>query len=120
MSKKRLKYGSCRQCEYYIAASKPNKGKGNFFKILVSVVVLHGMICVSMSYILAWLERTQVVEGVSSTIIAEMIAPIFVYGFTKTIENIFEKNRLAFSEPINPCENEENIEVAPVQLEREE
>lgn len=53
-----------------------------------------------MSYALAWMEHTQVVEGVSSTIITEIVAPIVVYGFTKTVENIFEKNRLRFSEPI--------------------
>ena len=39
------------------------------------------------------------------------MAPIVVYGETKTIENIFEKNRLKFSEPIN--------KVAPVQLAEE-
>ncbi len=64
-----------------------------------------------MSYVLAWMEHSQVVEGVSSTIITEIVAPIIVYGATKTIENIFEKNRLKFSEPIN--------KVAPVQLAEE-
>lgn len=59
------------------------------------------MICVSMSYALAWQEHTQVVEGVSSTIITEIVAPVIVYGFTKTIENIFQKNELAFSRPVS-------------------
>ncbi len=69
----------------------------------------------SMSYILAWMEHTQVVESVSSTIITEIVAPVVVYGATKTIENIFEKNRLKFSEPINkevpaqPVETEEEL-----------
>ena len=71
-----------------------------FFKALVGLVAGHGMVCVSMSYALAWMEHTQVVEGVSSTIITEIVAPIIVYGFTKTVENIFQKNRLKFSEPI--------------------
>lgn len=104
------------KCEYYKSYLKAKRKKkaGIFFKILVAAVVVHGMICVSMSYILAWMERTQVVEGVSSTIITEIIAPIVVYGITKTIENIFSKNKLAFSEPIaesncgKPAEREDN------------
>lgn len=96
-------YSGCRKCNYYkfyLASKRKRKIGGRFFKVLVSLVVLHGMICVSMSYALAWMEHTQVVEGVSSTIITEIVAPIIVYGFTKTIENVFEKNKLKFSEPI--------------------
>ncbi len=100
----RLRFRSCQKCEYYkgyIRVSKKRKRPGGvFFKSLVSIVVLHGMACVTMSYLLAWMEHTQVVETVSSTIITEIVAPIIVYGFTKTIENIFEKNRLSFSEPV--------------------
>lgn len=109
-------YIECRECRYYrnyLKAKRKKKQGGRFFKLLVSLVVAHGMCCVSMSYALAWMEHTQVVEGVSSTIITEIVAPIVVYGFTKTVENIFEKNRLKFSEPIEQ-------EVALVQPEREE
>lgn len=109
-----MKYKICRRCKYYKKAVRQKKARGNFFKWLVSMVVLHGMICVSMSYALAWKEHTQVVEAVSSTIITEIVAPIIVYGFTKTVENIFQKNHLKFSEPI------ENDMVAPVQPEMEE
>ena len=93
----------CRDCKYYVAylrARRAGKAGGRFFKFMVSAVILHGMVCVSMSYALAWREHTQVVESVSSTIITEIVAPVVVYGFTKTVENIFEKNRLAFSEPV--------------------
>ena len=90
----------CRKCRYFKRAVKKKKAGGLFFKALVGLVVGHGMVCVSMSYALAWMEHTQVVEGVSSTIITEIVAPVIVYGFTKTIENIFQKNKLKFSEPI--------------------
>lgn len=113
----RPNYRECSKCRYYCEFLKVKRKKkcgGHFFKWLISAVVLHGMICVSMSYVLAWMEHTQVVEGVSSTIITEIVAPIVVYGFTKTVENIFEKNRLKFSEPI------EDEGVASVQPEREE
>lgn len=102
-----LRFRSCRNCAYYKGykhlmkkAKKRKRLGGAFFKMLVSIVVLHGMSCVTMSYLLAWMEHTQVVETVSSTIITEIVAPIIVYGFTKTVENIFEKNRLSFSEPV--------------------
>lgn len=90
----------CGKCRYFKRAIKKKKAGGLFFKVLVALVVGHGMVCVSMSYALAWMEHTQVVEGVSSTIITEIVAPIIVYGFTKTVENIFQKNKLKFSEPI--------------------
>lgn len=116
----RLRY--CRKCEFYKAASKqkPKNVGGNFFKLLVSAVVIHGMICVSMSYVLAWLEHTQVVESVSSTIITEIIAPIIVYGFTKTVENIFQKNELSFSKPINHGRKTENENKTSTEAEESE
>lgn len=102
MSKRKgqIRLRECRKCRYRRTAFKRRKGRGNFFKVLVSAVILHGMICVSMSYALAWQEHSQVVEGVSSTIITEIVAPVIIYGFTKTVENIFQKNKLSFSEPI--------------------
>lgn len=110
-------YRTCCQCIYYknyLKAKRRKRLGGLFFKCMVSLVVLHGMICVSMSYVLAWMEHTQVVESVSSTIITEIVAPIVVYGFTKTVENIFEKNRLKFSEPIGRV-----APVQPVEMEEE-
>lgn len=103
----RPKFRHCLKCNYYKKAAKyyklvPKKKKkgGYFFKALVGAVVFHGTACVSMSYALAWTEHTQVVEVVSSTIITEIVAPIIIYGFTKTVENIFQKNELVFSKPI--------------------
>lgn len=97
-----MEYCKKYKCEYYkdYLRTKKKRKAGIFFKLLTAAVIIHGMICVSMSYVLAWIERTNVVEGVSTTIITEIIAPIIVYGITKTIENIFEKNRLSFSEPV--------------------
>ena len=41
------------------------------------------------------------VVDVSSTIVKEIVAPLVVYLGTNTIMNIFEKNKLSFSVPIN-------------------
>lgn len=110
----RPKLGHCNKCSYYRKAdqyyklvSKQKKKGGAFFKILVFIVVGHGMGCVTMSYVLAWKDHMQVVEGLSSTIITEIVAPIIIYGFTKTVENIFQKNRLTFSNPIDESKKNE-------------
>ena len=50
--------------------------------------------------VLSWIGMDPVVD-VSSTIVKEIVAPLVVYLGTNTIMNIFEKNKLSFSVPIN-------------------
>lgn len=69
-----------------------NKFIDSFMKILVSVIVLHGLVCITMSYILAFMGHNEVVESLSSTMVSEVIAPVIVYGITKTIENVSKYN----------------------------
>ena len=73
---------------------------GLFWKVLIAAIVVHGMSCVTMSYVLAFTYHTDVVETVSSTIVTEIIAPALAGILSKTVENIFEKNELKFSKPI--------------------
>ena len=103
---RRQNYPSCgyRGCKYYKGYRKP---AGIFFKAFIVAVELHGLVCVTASYILAFLERTSIAEQLSSAVISEIIAPVVVLGATKTIENIFEKNILTFSTPTNFYETEE-------------
>ena len=77
-------------------------------KLLTFIVVGHGLVCITTSYVLAWLGKADVLETLSGVLASEVIAPIVIYGVTKTIENIFEKNKLSFSEPIK--ENSEKVE----------
>lgn len=72
----------------------------NFIKIITLVVVIHGLLCITTSYILAWLGKADVLETLSSVLASEIVAPIVTYGVTKTIENIFEKNKTSWSEPL--------------------
>lgn len=97
---KRQNYPSCayRGCKYFKNYKRPT---GVFFKGFLVGVEIHGLLCVTMSYILAFLERTSIAEQLSSAVISEIIAPVVVLGATKTIENIFEKNILTFSTPTN-------------------
>lgn len=81
-------------------AQKASKSKraGLFFKILICCIELHGIVCVTMSYWLAW-HGMDPCESISGTIVGEIIAPVVTYGITKTIENVFEKNYFSFSSP---------------------
>lgn len=72
--------------------SKLSKFIDSYMKILVFIVVTHGLICISLSYILAFLGASDVVESLSSTMVTEVVAPITIYGVTKTIENVSKYN----------------------------
>lgn len=71
-----------------------------YAKVATTAVLIHGMILTSCSYILASIDMDPVVD-VSSTIVREIVAPLIVYLGTNTIMNIFEKNKLSFSIPLN-------------------
>lgn len=70
-----------------------------YVKAATSIVLGHGLIMVTMSYVLAWFEKDAVVD-VSTTLITEIVAPLCLYMGTNCIMNIFEKNELSFSTPI--------------------
>ena len=76
-----------------------------FTKLITFMAVIHGMVLVTLSYILAWIDKEPVAD-VSVALIGEIIAPIVVYLATNMIANIFEKNKLSFSEPIKPDDDD--------------
>jgi hypothetical protein len=84
--------------------SKPVKERkvsiDTYTKLITTLVVAHGMLLTSWSYVLAW-KGLDTVADVSTTIVTEIIAPVITYLATNTIMNIFEKNKLSFSVPIN-------------------
>lgn len=89
-----------------IKEHKRRKGKkkkvslDTYAKIGTTVVLVHGMLLTTFSYILSCLGMDPVVD-VSVTIVSEIVAPIITYLFTNMIMNIFEKNKLSFSIPLN-------------------
>ncbi len=70
-----------------------------YVKAATTMVLIHGLVMVTMSYVLAWFEKDAVVD-VSTTLITEIVAPLCLYMGTNCIMNIFEKNELSFSKPI--------------------
>ena len=76
-----------------------------YFKTLIFVVELHGITCVTLSYIMGWNDKLNVCENLSITIVGEIIAPIITYAISKTVENVFEKNKLSFSTPLQAVDS---------------
>lgn len=74
--------------------------KPTYLKGLVFLIELHGITCVTISYVLAWQDKVSTNESLSATIVTEIVAPLITYAISKTVENIFEHNHLRFSEPI--------------------
>lgn len=71
-----------------------------YAKMVVTLLIAHGMALTTWSYILSSHGMDPVVD-VSSTIVREIVAPVITYLATNTIMNIFEKNKLSFSVPLN-------------------
>lgn len=90
----------CRKRRRLKRKSRTKKVKvDTYVKAATSLVLGHGLIMVTMSYVLAWFEKDAVVD-VSTTLITEIVAPLCLYISTNCIMNIFEKNELSFSKPI--------------------
>ena len=76
-----------------------------FPKLLVTLIVLHGMLCVTASYVFAFFDKVPN-ESLSITIVGEIIAPVLSYIIANVFSNIFEKNKLSFSTPLSTYEQE--------------
>jgi len=87
-------------CVTFYILQKRERRRRKDAKVATTAVLAHGMLLTSCSYILSWIGMDPVVD-VSSTIVKEIVAPLVVYLGTNTIMNIFEKNKLSFSVPIN-------------------
>ncbi len=63
-----------------------------FMKVLVMVIVIHGLGCVTASYVLAFRGCEKALETLSETLVHEIMGPVIAYGITKTIENVSKYN----------------------------
>lgn len=75
-------------------------GEMRFVKFITLIIICHGMFLSSLSYILSFTDHDPV-ASVSEVIVREIIAPAGIYIITNLVSNIFEKNKLSFSTPIN-------------------
>lgn len=61
-------------------------------KIVVWFVLINGQIQIYLSYFLAYLGKTEVLESLGRTIALEIVAPVALLILKAVIENVFEKN----------------------------
>lgn len=90
-----------------------------FPKAITSLIVLHGFLLVSLSYLFAWLDKDPVVD-VSVALIGEVVGPTALYIVTNCVMNIFEKNELKFSKPLNMPKVKEAYEKSGAEEKEEE
>lgn len=64
----------------------------SFMKVLVIVIVGHGLLGVTASYVLAFCGYENALETLSETLIHEVMGPVVTYGFTKMVENVSKYN----------------------------
>ena len=91
----------------FIFAMRGRK-KVTFPKILVSVVVAHGMVLTTLSYVLSFMDK-EPVASVSEVIVKEILAPTVAYIVGNVFLNIFEKNVTKISTPTNIYEKENDV-----------
>lgn len=63
-----------------------------FMKVMTFIVIIHGIIMVTLSYVLAFMDKITIAENLSQTVVTEIVGPFTVYGITKTIENVSKYN----------------------------
>lgn len=61
-------------------------------KMVVWFVLINGQIQIYLSYLLAYLGKTEVLESLGQTIALEIVAPVAFLILKAVIENVFEKN----------------------------
>lgn len=61
-------------------------------KLLISVIIIHGMLCITTSYVLTFMGYESALESLSSTMASEIVAPVVTYGVTKLFENALKYN----------------------------
>lgn len=76
-----------------------------FPKLMLFIIIVHGMMCVTASYVLAFINHITVVENLSITIVGQIVAPFICYALGSVVSNVFEKNQLTFSTPLTAIES---------------
>ena len=81
--------------------------KITFPKLLVSVVIAHGMVLTTLSYVLSFMGK-EPVASVSEVIVKEILAPTVAYIIGNVFLNVFEKNVTKVSKPVEMYKEEDN------------
>lgn len=59
---------------------------------IVWVCLLHGFLWVDCSYILAWLQRNEIAESLSTAAVTEIIGVVLIYALKEGVANLSKHN----------------------------
>lgn len=77
------------------------KRRALFYKALLLLIEVYAMALIGMSYYLAYLGQTEVLETLSQTITKVVVYPFVAFTFNRTVENFAEHNITTFHNPLN-------------------
>ena len=80
---------------------KRKKRRALFYKALLILVEVYAMALIGMSYYLAYLGQTEVLENLSTTITKVIIYPFIAFTINRTVENFAEHNISSFHKPLS-------------------
>ena len=66
--------------------------KFNFSKFIVGFLLVNGTIWTYLSYVLAYLGKTEIAEALSKTVVIEILGVMMVYSLKAAIENLSKNN----------------------------
>lgn len=66
--------------------------KNNFTKLIVAWLLFNGTFWIYLSYLLAYLGRTEIAETLSKTVVVEILGVIIVYSLKAGVENLSKNN----------------------------
>ena len=72
-----------------------------FTKLIVGLLLIHGIIWIDLSYALAWRGANDIAESLSKIVLVEIIAVIFIYCVKSLFENISKHNNWPDKKPTN-------------------
>lgn len=80
---------------------KRKKRRAVFYKGLLIVTEVYAMFLIGMSYYLAYLGHTEVLENLSQTITKVIVYPFIAFTINRTVENFAEHNISSFHKPLS-------------------
>ena len=87
----------------------------SYAKIAINIVLTNSILMMWCSYILAWFDKFEIAETLSSTVADVIVGTIIAYLCTKTVENISKYgsrlNRTSIEELDAPIEKEKIIQL---------
>lgn len=83
-----------------------DKKKMETMKKVVWVCLANGIAWVWCSYILAYLDKTQIAEGLSQVAVTEIIGVVLAYALKSAVENLSKNNNWP-DKPVRPVSDSE-------------